>query len=448
MRGKLDIAFEDMGERAVKGVKESVRVHRILLAGAAPARNAAPEKLALAGVSSIAVLAFENLSGDPERRYFSDGITNDIVTDLSKFSQLLVLASHNVVSGTKRVGNVQEVSRNLGVRYLVEGSIRSDSDRVRINVQLFEGDSGRTLWAERFDRPLGEIFRLQDEIVHTIVGTLVARLRQSEDQRVLRNRPDNLEAYDAYLRGRAAFAIWTKDTNLQAQDFFRQAIRLDPAFAIAHGYLSYTLVQSWLGGWETSPGIVDQACALAQKAVELGPSEFDNYWSLAAAYLTNRDFDKAISAYGRAAELNPNSPNFLVDKAEALVYLGRVEEAVADIRRAMQLNPMYPDWYLWTLGIAYYHAREYEQSIAVLTKGNPPNLARRLLAASYVRLDRMAEAKRAAADFLTYEPAYTLAREKVWPYRDPAMQEALIADLRLAGLPDGPDSETREGRNG
>ena len=144
-----------------------------------------------------------------------------------------------------------------------------------------------------------------------------------------------------------------------------------------------------------------------------------------------------MSAYGRASELNPNSPNFLVDKAEALVYVGQVEEAVANIRRAMRLNPMYPDWYLWTLGIALYHSSEYEQSAAALIKGNVPNLARRFLAADYVRLGRVAEARRVIADFLIHEPNYTLAREDVWPYQDLTMRDALVADLRLAGLPDG-----------
>ncbi|MBL8895051.1 MAG: hypothetical protein JNJ53_10645 [Rhizobiales bacterium] len=434
VRGKVDIIFEDLGEREVKGVKERVRVHRALLSSVA----SAPAAIApFAGVAPVAVLAFENLSGDPKQRYFSDGITNDIITDLSKFSQLLVLAGHNVAGGSNRSGSVQEVSRMLGVRYLVEGSVRNDAQRVRISVSLFEGDSGRALWGERYDRPIGEIFQLQDEIVQTIVGTLVSRLHQLEHQRILRSRPNNLEAYDAYLRGRAAFAVWTKESNREARRFFREAIKLDPTFAIAYGYLSYSLVQARLGGWEMAPEILGEASALAQKAVELGPSEFDNYWSLAAAHLASRNFDQAMSAYARAGELNPNSPNFLVDKAEALVYIGRVEEAIVNIRRAMRLNPMYPDWYLWTLGIALYHANEYEQSAATLTKGNVPNLARRFLAADYVRLGRIADARRVIAEFLTHEPNYTLVREEVWPYQDQTMRDALVADLRLAGLPDG-----------
>jgi adenylate cyclase len=449
VRGKLNVTFENLGERAVKGIDEPVRIYRIVMDGAvASQRKAEPAPVhpPISGISPIAVLAFENLSGDPERRYFSDGITNDIVTDLSKFSQLLVLASHNVVSGRHRADNVQEVSRKLGVRYILEGSVQNEAGRIRINVQLIEGDSGRTLWAERYDRPIGEIFELKDEIVQTIVGTLVTRVHQSEHQRVLRNKPENLEAYDAYLRGRAAFAVWTKDSNLVAQGFFKRAIELDPNFALAYGYMSYTLVQARLGGWDQSRENLDCARELAQKAIELGPTEYDNYWSLAAAHLVSRDFDRAMAAYGRASELNPNSPNLLVDLAEALVYVDRVDDAISNIKRAMKINPMYPDWYLWTLGIALYHSGEYEQSVAALTKGNPPNLARRILAASYVRLGRIEEAMRTAGEFLKQYPDYTLRRESLWPYKNPQVQDALIADLRRAGLPDNANAKVMKGQ--
>jgi adenylate cyclase len=437
LRGKLDIAFEDLGEQTVKGVKEPVRAHRIVIGTAAPAANDSAQAAAkppLPGVLSIAVLAFENLSGDPERRYFSDGIANDIVTDLSKFAELLVLGSHSETIGKPRANGDREISRRLGVRYLLKGSVQSGADRVRINVQLVAGDSGRTLWAEHYDRPLGEIFMLRDEIVQTIVGTLVYRLYHSENERLLRSKPDNLEAYDAYLRGRAAFAVWTKESNLKAQAFFKRAIELDPAFSFAYSYLSYTMVQSWLGGWESSPQTLDRALELAKKAVELGPGESGSYWTLAAAHLAHREFDRAEAAYERAVELNPNDPNLQVDWAEALVYVGRAGEAIAKIRRAMQLNPMYPDWYLWTLGIAYYHANEFEQSVAALTRGSPPNLARRHLAASYVRLGRLSEARRTMAEFLKHDPGYSLSREKAWPYKDAKTHEALMADLRAAGL--------------
>ena len=439
VHGKTSVQFEDFGDHFVKGVTEPIRVHRIQLAGAKPTnlRDSNGGLISqFPAAPSIAVLPFDNLSGDPGRSYFSDGITNDIITDLSKFSQLFVLASHTVFAYKNRVGKLQSICRELGVRYVVEGSVQSAADRVRINVQLVEGDNGRHLWAQRYDRPLSEVFQLQEEIVQTVVGTLVGRIHQSEHQRVLRSKPDSLEAYDAYLRGRAEFSNWTKKSNMLAHSYFRQALNLDPAFALAFGYLSYTLVQAWLGGWDQSPDTPRQACELAKKAVELDPAEFDNHWSLAAAYLVCRDYDKSISAYERAAALNPNCPNLLVDMAECLVYIGRPDEAIANINRAMQLNPMYPDWYLWTLGIALYHTGEYEKSVAALTKGNPPNLAHRLLIAAYVRLGRMDSARRTVLEFLDSDPTYTLSREQGWPYRDPTVLGALVEDLRSAGLPE------------
>ena len=438
VQGKINVLFEDLGDHVVKGVAEPVRIHRVLLPGTKRSKSRVSNGASsspLPAAASIAVLPFDNLSGDPDRSYFSDGITNDIITDLSKFSQLFVLASHTVFTFKNNAANIRDISRELGVRYIVEGSVQHADDRIRINVQLVEGDNGRHLWAQRYDRPLCEIFQLQDEIVQTVVGTLVARVQVSEHQRVLRSKPDSLEAYDAYLRGRAAFSNWTEESNRQAQSYFRQALTLDPAFALAFGYLSYTLVQAWLGGWEQSPETPKQACELAKKAVELGPFEYENHWSLAAAYLTNRDFDKSIVAYERATDLNPYCPNLLVDMAECLVYVGRAEDAIANIQRAMQFNPIFPDWYLWTLGIALYHAGKYEQCISTLARGNPPNLARRLLAAAYVRLGQIDNARRTALEFLKNDPTYTLSREQGWPYRDREALEALLADLRRAGLP-------------
>src|SRR6185295_276264 len=210
-----------------------------------------------------------------------------------------VLASHSVFAYKNRAGNIPQVSRELGVRYIVEGSIQSAEDRVRINVQLVEGQTGRHLWAERYDRPMREIFRLQDEIVSTVVGALVARVHLSEHQRILRSKPDSLEAYDVYLRGRAAYASWTSDGNRIAEQYFRQAVELDSSFALAYGYLASTLLQARLGGWDRGDTL-DEAATYAQKSVDLGPSEFDNHWSLASIRLFNREFEKALSAFERA----------------------------------------------------------------------------------------------------------------------------------------------------
>jgi tetratricopeptide (TPR) repeat protein len=307
---------------------------------------------------------------------------------------------------------------------------------VRVNVQLTETASGRHLWAERYDRPAEDLFRVQDEIVQTVVGTLVTRVGISERMRAL-HKTENLRAYDFYLRGRAALQAWTSEASGQAKEFFAKAMELDPFFALAYGGLSYTHIQAWLAGWERSPESLRRARELAQQAVVLGPSDADNQWSLGAAYIYSREFEKGMSAFERAIDLNPNNPDLLMDMADALVYVERPEDAVTNVQRAMRLNPIHPDSYLWTLGIALYHCGRYEESVAALMRmSHPPNLARKSLAASYVRLGRMEEASRTAAEFLREDPTYTLEREKVWPHRDAKVLEAYIADLRRAGFPD------------
>jgi adenylate cyclase len=449
VKGKLNTGFEDLGEQVVRGITEPVRTYRVLSAGLAPVgkRDAAVPRSHGPSMPPIIVLPFDNLGGDMDQGYFSDGITNDIITDLSKYSELFVIASHTAFAYKGKHVKVQDISRELGVRYLVEGSVQRAEDRVRINAQLIDASSGRHLWAERFDRPMRDVFRLQDEIVQTIVGTLVGRVGISEHQRALHSRTDSLEAYDVYLRGRAAWHDWSKESNERAHQLFAKAIELDPTFAPAYGYLSYTLIQAMLIGGAQTPDVLQRATELAQKAVALGPSDADNYWSMAVAYLYSRDFEKGMAAFERAVEINPNNPNLLVDMAEALVYVGRAEEAIVQIERAMRLNPIHPDFYLWTHGIALYHTGRYAEALASLTRiSDPANAVRRHLAATYVRLGRMAEARRTTAELLLHDPSYTVERERVWPYRDAAVLEAFMADLRSAGLPTRPaeqDEKTR-----
>jgi adenylate cyclase len=448
LKGKLTAMFEDLGEQVIKGLAEPIRVFRVGRANLKARESGAVVVAPIPSVPSIAVLPFENLSGDPDQGYFSDGITNDVITDLSKFPELFVIASHTVFAYKGRPVKVQEVGRELGVRYVVEGSIQRTGDRIRINTQLIEAATGRHLWAERYDRPMPELFGLQDEIVQTIVGTLTTRVDLSERQRSLVKETESLQAYDFYLRGRDVWFFWTEEGNRRAEEFFAKAIEMDPNFARAYGYLSYTLVQRWLGGWAQTPEVLERACNLAIRAVALGPSDFENHWSLGAAYVYSRELEKGMAALERAVSLNPNSPGLLIDWADALVYAGRSEEAITAVERAMRYNPIHPDWYLWTLGMALYHAGRFEEALSALRKvGDPPNLLRRHLAATYVRLGRMGEARRVAAEFLKQDPTYTLQREQNWPYKDRDMLRAFVADLRDAGLPEPDDARDSNSPN-
>jgi len=438
--GKANLTFEDLGHHRVKNIAEPIHVFRVPYEGAPPPKGGrrpdAPHSQQSAA-ASIAVLPFDNLSGDASQGYFSDGLTNDVLTDLSKFSELFVIASHTAAAYKAKSGDLHALARDLGVGYVVQGSVQRGGDRIRINVNLTETASGRHLWAERYDRKAQDLFQVQDEIVQMIVGTLVARVSISERMRALHQKPENLKAYDFYLRGRAAFQAWTAQSNKQAQEFFAKAMELDPFFALAYGYLGYTYVQAWVGGWEQSPATLRRARELALQAVVLNPSDFDNHWSLGIAYIYSREFEKGMAAFERAIELCPNSPDLLADMADALVYVGRPAEAVANIQRAMRLNPIHPDSYLWSLGVAHYHCGRYEEAVAALTRmSQMPNLARRNLAASYVRLGRMEEARAVATEFLMNEPDYRLEREAVWPHKNAKDLENLTTDLRRAGLPD------------
>jgi adenylate cyclase len=438
VRRKLDVEFEDLGHHNVKSITEPVHVFRVgtgALPAERPARSGAGSP-SFANLPSVAVLPFDALGRDPKLGHFCDGITNDIITDLSKYSELSVIASHTVFSYKGKPVTVADVGRELGVRYVVEGSVQRVASRSRMNVQLIEATTGAHLWAERYDRPTKALSADQDEIVQTIVGTLVTQVSRLEILQAKQKPHDTRNAYDFYQIGRAAWFEWTSEANRQAEECFAKAIALEPNYARAYGYLATTLVQAWMCGWSPAPDLIPRARTLAQQAVALGPSDFENHWSVAAVYLYHREFDKAMAAYQRAADLNPHSSGLLADTADAFVLLGRVEEAVAMIQRAIRINPIHPDGYYWTLGAALYHAGRVEEAVAALTRiANPPNLLRRNLAAAYARLGRLSEAREVAAEFLAHDPAYRIERERIWPYKDPTMLEAFIADLRAAGLP-------------
>jgi adenylate cyclase len=436
--GKLDASFEDMGERPTKNVTETIRAFRVVRkdSGTGPGATRMTTTLATI-IPSIVVLPFETLGRDPDYDYFSDGITNEITTSLSKFSELFVIASQTAFAYRAKPIKIPQIGRELGVRYVVGGSVQRTDQRIRINVQLIEAASGRHLWAERYDRSAQEIFHVQEEIAQTIVGTLITRLDMSEHRRVMHKQPNDLETYDVYLRGRAAWREWNRESNRRAQEYFRRTIDLDPGFAPAYAFLSYAVIQARLSGWDSSPEKLQYARDLAVKAITIEPDNFENHWSLAMAYLYGREFDLALATFERAASMNSNSAGLLIDMADALVFDGRAKEAIACVERAIKLNPIFPDSYSWTLGIALYHSGEFEKALSALNRiVTPPSLVRRHHAATLVRLGQIEAARRMAAEFLVQEPGYTLEREKLWPYRDASVLEAFMDDLRAAGLPE------------
>lgn len=436
--GKLDIEFEDLGNCTLKNIPGSTRVFRVGPTPDDSSRHFETRRIVRPDPSPmLAVLPFDNLSGDPDQGYFSDGITNDLITDLSRFPDLGVIASHSVFTYKGKAIKTDVVARELSVQYVVEGSVQRADQIVRINAQLVDAPTGRHLWSERYKHDLKELFSIQDEIVKHIAAIVVAHVEISELERAVRKPTASLAAYDHYLRGKDAWYGWTLESNAKAQAHFKKALELDPNFSRAYNGLSYMLIQSALGGWSEAPAeALNEARALAERAVALGPSDFENLAQLALACLYCRQFARSIASYERALQLNRNSADLLAEMADALVHVGRTAEGVAMIEQAKRLNPICPDWYDWILGIAAFHEGRYEQALAAFTRlGDHSNFLRSDLVATYVRLGRMAEARALAVDMMKLQPNYSVATERLRPFKDPAVLDNLIADLRLAGLP-------------
>jgi adenylate cyclase len=273
--------------------------------------------------------------------------------------------------------------------------------------------------------------------VHRLVTSLVARVEMSERERALRKPTESLEAYDHCLRGKELWYRWEREANLVAQDHFHKAISLDLNFAQAYRNLSYVLIQGCLGGWVEAPqATIRQAREMAQKAVTLGPADFENYGQLGFASLYCRDFDRSLANYRKAVDLNPNSADLLADMADALIHVGKTAEGVAMIAQAKHLNPLCSDWYDWVLGIAAFHDGRFEEALAALTRvENSSSFLRCDLVATYVRLDRLDEARAVVREILDDQPTFRLTPWALTPFKDQNVLQRFIADLRLAGLP-------------
>ncbi|MBI3757936.1 MAG: tetratricopeptide repeat protein [Deltaproteobacteria bacterium] len=401
--------------------------------------DAAPAALPLPDKPSIAVLPFTNMSGDPEQEYFSDGMTDTLITDLSKLSGLFVIARNSTFTYKGHAVDSGEVSRKLGVRYIVEGSVQKVGDRVRINTQLIDATTGGHVWAERYDRALTDIFRVQDELTQEIVSAIEIKLTAEEQARVEHRYTDNLDAYDAYLRGEVYRQRGTQEANVQARQLFEQAITLDPKFAEAYIGLSLTYWIEWISQWSLAPATQGRALELAQQALALDNSSPLVHQVLGILYLWNRQHEQALAAVERALALAPNYADAYVTRANILSMSGRADEAPAWIAKAMRLNPNYHVGYLLILGQAYYLTGQYETARTTLKNSltrNPDYLpAHRLLAAVYSEEGQEAEARAEAAEVLRLSPTFSLeVHGQRLPYKDPAVSERFLAALRKAGL--------------
>ncbi|WP_087005297.1 adenylate/guanylate cyclase domain-containing protein [Rhizobium sullae] len=446
VKARLDLSVSDLGNTQLKNIAEPIRVYSLRV-GTAEAKATANSESATSRLAtvpppklSIAVLPFANMSGDVEQEYFADGISEDIITALSKLPQLFVIARNSSFTFKGKNVHVQEVGRNLGVRYVLEGSVRRSGNRVRITAQLIDAASGGHLWAERFDRDLTDIFAVQDDVTQQIVDAMAINLTEGDRQRMAPEHTGNVEAYDYFLRGRELWHRLTKETNIAARGLLQRAIELDPNFASAHAFLALTHGLDYLNGWSPSPpNSREQGEELARRAVALDDRDPRAHWALSIVELYSRRHDMAISEAQRAIILNPNFAEGHVSLGEALYYSGRADEALKYFDGAKVLNPYFPDVLLHFQALALFQLGRYEQAVGLLkerlTRNPVTDVSRALLASSYGHLGRFDEARAAWQEVLRVNPDYSLEyRRKVLPYKNPADFELVVDGLRKAGL--------------
>ncbi len=412
VRDKLPYAFEDMGEQSVKNIARPVYVYRIIVdpSGHRPASQPREPAPNLPDKPSIAVLPFVNMSGDPDQEFFADGITEDVITDLSRFRDLFVISRNSAFVYKNKSVKAQTVAKELVVQYVLEGSVRKAGNRVRVTVQLIDAETDRHVWAERFDRELRDIFAIQDEVTASIVATLVGRLEAATHDRVKRKATDNMVAYECLLTGKILHNRATKADNAEALRVLDRAIALDPGYAHAHAWMACTLGQSWIYGWcADREATWNQVIEELHRALALDDNDSDVHRILAAVNLAHHDHDKALYHQERALSLNPNDDLLVVQQGELLTWLGRPEEGIEWIRKAMRLNPYHPERFWNHLGRAYFVARRYAEAVEAFRHiSRPDHTHCAFLAACNALMGNEPEAKAQVQEVLKREPSFTV----------------------------------------
>jgi adenylate cyclase len=494
VKNRLDVGFEHVGDKSVKNIAEAVPTYKVILepgerAGAqaksqqakpaawrlsyliaaviavvvvasaaiwyfhfhsVPPRDKAPlvEEPApkLPDKPSIAVLAFDNLSGDPKQEYFSDGITEEIITGLSKMPQLFVIARNSSFAFKGKPVSVQEVGRSLGVRHVLEGSVRKQGDRVRITAQLIDAQKGGHIWSDSYDRDMKDIFVVQDEITKQVMTALRVKLTDGEQARHWVDRQGEgfdrgaCEVCEKALQARWYANQGTADGNAEAQKLAEEVIAMKPEWATGYAHLAVAHMNDALWGWSKDPReSLRKAHEMAKKALSLNESLGFVHYTLGWIYSLAGRYDEAVAEGERAVELNPNGADALALLGLFLNAASRPEEAIPILYKAMRLNPMPPAWYYTFLGQSYRLTEHYDKAMAEFEKGLrvAPDYASCLLglAATYSQAGREQEARKTVSNFLRVNPKFSLEHyEKMAPYKDPTVRKRFIDALRKAGL--------------
>lgn len=430
VKNKIKVGFDDLGTRLLKNIDEPVRVYRV--ADPAQAPRTAP---AAAGEErlSIAVLPFANMSGDAEQEYFADGLAEDLITDLSRVPGFLVIARNSSFAYKDRAVDIRAVARELGVRHIVEGSVRRAAARIRVNAQLIDATTGSHLWAERYDRDLADVFQVQDEIVGRIVSALAGTLRAAQVPTA--RRTTSLEAYDLFLRGRWLSAQ-SADSNRAARPLLARAIELDPGFAEAHAWFAWSYYFGWLHYGEPDENRT-LARAAAQQALSLDPNNADARIVVGYIRAFESDLAGGVAEIETALRLNPNHAWGWTLLADLRVHEGRAAESIDCSSKFLRLDPHLKGTYYWQLGWAQYALHRYEAAAEALrhAQATGPGV-KRILAAALAQLGRTAEAREQAQAFLLEYPQFSAAQwGRTQPFRNDADRRHFIDGYLKAGLP-------------
>ena len=485
IRDKLDLTIKDLGEVEVKNIARPIRAFRVVMDDKAanlvtpvtpvvatpavtksghhrhiaialsiflvsisgltwwqswgPFEKTSPNEQARLSQTeelSITVLAFKNLSGDPSQEYLSDAISEDITTELSRFSDLVVISRESAFSYKGQSKTAKEIGQELDIRYLLEGSVRRSGDNLRVTAQLIDTIRENHVWSEKYDRKVDDVLVVQDDIVRSVVSTLGEEIWRNAAAQLKRKPLENFEAYDYRLRGSEALHKLTIASNEEARGLYKKALKLDPEMGLAYVGLAWThLLDYW---FDVRPEALDVSDEYTQKAAEVGAPGYHVHRLLAEISSSRGNHDKALEHNARAIELNPNDGDLLASRASLLAYSGQLDEARTFVDEALRRNPHHPDWYGSTSARIHYLKGNYEQALAVLNRiESPVSWDHQIMAASYAQLGNDEKAKSHAQSILAINPEFSLTRFiEISPYRREADRLHILDGLSKAGLPE------------
>jgi adenylate cyclase len=446
VRDTLGVPMRSLGPQSLKNIADPIEIFAIevngpqlpITAPRLPAPNAAADALLSdpQDRASVAVLPLDNLSGDPRDHHLCDGITGDIITNLSRFRDLLVIARHSAFLFKGQKLPADQIGRQLGVRYLLTGGLQRSGTSLRLRVELCEAASGRVVWSDRYSGTLGDVFEFQDDVTAVIAARLAIQIDAAEQRRLLSKAPPDLRAYGLILRGQQLSLLVAREANFHARRLFEEASYWDPNYARSYAGLARTFQEAWRYRWSDTPEeCLSRAIELAEHAIKLDPADARGHAAAGQARLFKREHDHSLAAYERAVQLNPNDADVLADTGHCVSSCGDPQRAIQLLQRAMRLNPYYPDWYLWNLGEVHFDLGNYDEAIRTLNQMRDRSDAYRLLAASHALLGEMDKARHFAAQVLVLQPEFTLERwREVPPDRNPEPRERYLQGLRKAGL--------------